>query len=109
MNLAVSTNQGGTMSSPRDQAARRAQLVQAASRAVLERGSTNARLRDVADQAGLTSASVLYYYPDMDELLAAVFEQGTQTYIHRRRAAVEAADDSWDRLAACIRSGVPFP
>jgi AcrR family transcriptional regulator len=97
------------MPRPRDQAARRAELVQAATRAVLERGSTHARLRDVADHAGLTSASVLYYYSDLEELLAAVFEQGTQTYIRRRRAAVEAGMDPWDRLAACIRSGVPFP
>lgn len=93
----------------RDQAARRAELVQAASRAVLERGVTRARLRDVADQAGLTSASVLYYYPDLEELLAAAFELGTQTYIRRRRTAVEATSDPWEQLAACIRSGVPFP
>ncbi len=97
------------MSRPRDQAARRAQLVQAASRAVLERGLTRARLRDVADHAGLTSASVLYYYQDMEDLLAAVFEQGTRTYIDRRRAAVEATSDPWQQLTACIRSGVPFP
>ena len=97
------------MSRPRDQASRRAQLVQAASRAVLERGLTKARLRDVADHAGLTSASVLYYYRDMEDLLAAVFEQGTRTYIDRRRAAVGASSDAWEQLAACIRSGVPFP
>jgi AcrR family transcriptional regulator len=94
---------------PRDQAARRAQLVQAASRAVLERGLTGARLRDVADHAGLTSASVLYYYSDLEDLLAEVFDQGTRTYIDGRRAAVEAVSDPWDQLVACIRSGVPFP
>ena len=97
------------MARPRDQAARRAELISAASRAVVQRGSANARLRDVADQAGLTPASVLYYYADLTELLTVVFEQGTQTYIDRRRAAVEAAGASWDKLAACVRSGVPFP
>jgi hypothetical protein len=45
----------------------------------------------------------------MEDLLAAVFEQGTRTYIDRRRAAVEAASSPWAQLAACIRSGVPFP
>lgn len=97
------------MARPRDQAARRSQLVEAATQAVLQRGSTNARLRDIAEHAGLTSASVLYYYPDIKDLLAAVFEQGTQTYILRRRTAVEAAKEPWARLAACIRTGVPFP
>jgi AcrR family transcriptional regulator len=97
------------MARPRDQAARRAQLVEAASQAVLDRGSSGARLRDIAEHAGLTSASVLYYFPDIGELMAAVFEEGTRTYVQVRRAAVEACTDPWDRLAACIRSGVPFP
>lgn len=97
------------MPRPRDQAARRAQLVEAAAQAVLSRGAANARLRDVAVEAGLTPASVLYYYPDLGELLAAVFERGTQTYIVHRREAVQACTGAWARLSACIRSGVPFP
>lgn len=97
------------MSRPRDQAVRRAQLVEAASQAVLSRGSSGARLRDIAEHAGLTSASVLYYFPDIAELMAAVFEEGTRTYVRLRREAVEARTDPWERLAACIRSGVPFP
>jgi AcrR family transcriptional regulator len=93
----------------RDQTARRSQLVEAAAQAVLAHGSTNARLRDIAEEAGVTPASVLYYYPDIGDLLAAVFEQGTRTYIVRRRAAVEAAAGAWERLAACLHTGVPFP
>lgn len=97
------------MARPRDQAERREELVQAAGRAVLQRGSTKTRLRDVADEAGLTPASVLYYYADMQELLTVVFEQGTRTYIDRRRAAVEDTKGPWEKLVACVHSGVPFP
>ncbi|SDF57557.1 TetR/AcrR family transcriptional regulator [Streptomyces griseoaurantiacus] len=97
------------MPRPRNQTARRAQLVQAATRTVLERGVTNARLRDIAAQAGLTPASVLYYYPDINDLLAAVFAQGTETYVLRRREAVEVCDTAWARLSACVTSGIPFP
>lgn len=97
------------MPRPRNQTARRAQLIRAATQAVLERGVTNARLRDIAAQAGLTPASVLYYYPDVNDLLVAVFEQGTETYVLRRRAAVEAAPTPWTRLTACVHSGVPYP
>jgi AcrR family transcriptional regulator len=93
----------------RNQAERRAQLIEAAARTVLQRGSTNARLRDVAEQAGVTPASVLYYYPDLSELLAAVYEQGTRTYIVRRQEAVDAAEDAPAKLRACVRSGVSFP
>jgi AcrR family transcriptional regulator len=97
------------MPRPRNQTARRAQLVEAATQTVLERGVTNARLRDIAAQAGLTPASVLYYYPDINDLLVAVFEQGTETYVLRRREAVEACGTAWARLAACVASGIPFP
>ncbi|GGX66397.1 TetR/AcrR family transcriptional regulator [Streptomyces minutiscleroticus] len=97
------------MARPRNQAARRAHLVQAAAQTVLDRGVTNARLRDIADRAGLTPASVLYYYPDVNDLLVAVFEQGTETYVLRRQEAVEARTTDWDRLSACVASGVPFP
>ncbi|MDQ0779722.1 AcrR family transcriptional regulator [Streptomyces aurantiacus] len=97
------------MPRPRNQTARRAQLVQAAAQAVLERGVTNARLRDIAAQAGLTPASVLYYYPDINDLLVAVFEQGTGTYVLRRQKAVEGCTTAWAKLAACVTSGVPFP
>jgi AcrR family transcriptional regulator len=97
------------MARRRDQAARRSQLVDAAGRAVLDRGAANARLRDIAEIAGLTPASVLYYYPDIEELLAAVFEKGTETYLVHRQQEVDAVSGAWDRLAACIRSGVPYP
>lgn len=101
--------QYATMARPRNQAARRAQLVDAAAQAVLRRGASNARLRDIADHAGLTPAAVSYYYPDVSELLAAVFEQGTRTYILRRQEAVESAPTPWDKLVACVHTGVPFP
>ncbi|MFD7710808.1 TetR/AcrR family transcriptional regulator [Streptomyces sp. NPDC059785] len=96
------------MARPRNQAARRAHLVQAAAQTVLDRGVTNARLRDIADRAGLTPASVLYYYPDINDLLVAVYEQGTETYVLRRQAAVEARTDAWEKLRACVASGIPF-
>lgn len=101
--------QNPSMARRRDQTARRSQLVDAAAQAVLAHGSVKARLRDIAEEAGVTPASVLYYYPDLTDLLADVFERGTQTYIVRRRAAVEAATGAWQRLAACVHSGVPFP
>lgn len=97
------------MSRPRDQVARRAQLVEAAAAAILDRGASAMRLRDVAERAGVTPASVLYYYPDTSQLLLAVFEHAAHTYLDRRRATVAKAGSSWERLTACIHSGVPFP
>ena len=97
------------MARVKNQTLRRAELVQAASRAVLDRGVAGLRLRDIADEAGLTPGSVLYYYADVEELLAEVFGQGTRHYWGLREQQVAQADTAAERLRACIASGVPFP
>ncbi|KEZ76058.1 TetR/AcrR family transcriptional regulator [Salinisphaera hydrothermalis] len=97
------------MARPRNQGERRRQLIDAATEAVIQHGVTHARLADIADEAGLTPASVLYYYPDVRELFSAVFEHGHQEYCTRREARVAAERDPVAQLAACIRSGVPRP
>ncbi|KAF4407501.1 MULTISPECIES: TetR/AcrR family transcriptional regulator [Streptomyces] len=97
------------MARPKNQAERRIQLIAAATRAVLEHGSTGARLADIAQNAGLTSASVLYYYPDIRELFTAVFERGSAEYCLRRERYVAEAATAAEALGACVRSGVPRP
>ena len=95
------------MPRPKNQTARRAQLVNAAAETVLEHGSAAAKLRDVAERAGLTPASVLYYYPDIQDLLAAVFEHASAVYCQRRAEQIAEAAGSVQQLRACIRSGLP--
>ena len=84
-------------------------MISAAAQAVLQRGATGARLADVAQEAGLTSAAVLYYYPDVQELFTAVFEQGSSEYCLGREEQVARATTPPDKLYACVRSGVPRP
>jgi AcrR family transcriptional regulator len=97
------------MARPRNQAERRAQLIDATARTVVDLGATATKLRDVAKAAGVTPASVLYYYADIQELFAAVFERSAATYFVRREQAIEAAQGPVARLRACIHSGVPWP
>lgn len=97
------------MGRPKNQEGRRTELIAAATEAVLEHGSTGARLADIAEKTGLTSASVLYYYPDVRELWTAVFDRGSAEYCVRREAHVTAEPTAPDRLRACVRSGVPRP
>ncbi|MEU6810110.1 TetR/AcrR family transcriptional regulator [Streptomyces sp. NPDC046831] len=97
------------MARPRNQAERRAQLIDATARTVVELGATATKLRDVARVAGVTPASVLYYYADIQELFAAVFERSAATYFVSRQEAIAAAEGPVARLRACVRSGVPWP
>ncbi|MEV7030171.1 TetR/AcrR family transcriptional regulator [Streptomyces sp. NPDC093272] len=97
------------MARPRNQAERRAQLIDATVGTVVDLGATATKLRDVAKAAGVTPASVLYYYSDIQELFAAVFERSAATYFVSREEAIAAADGPVARLRACIHSGVPWP
>lgn len=97
------------MPRPKNQVARRAQLISAAARTVLEHGADGARLRDIAEQAGVTPASVLYYYPDVQELFIAVFESGVDTYCIHREQEINKVVGAWAQLQTCIRFGVARP
>ncbi|MFI0975480.1 TetR/AcrR family transcriptional regulator [Streptomyces sp. NPDC021093] len=94
------------MARRKDQEARRAQLGSAAQRALLNRGLEGLRLRDVAEEAGMTPAAVLYYYEDLDALMYETFQQAIERFCHQREAAVEPLTDAADRLRSCIESGV---
>ncbi|MFJ9173492.1 TetR family transcriptional regulator [Streptomyces sp. NPDC102360] len=93
----------------KNQAERRAHLVDAATAAILEHGATATKLRDVAAAAGVTPAAVLYYYPDLQAVFAAVLEHSRETFCELREAQIDAASNAVDQLRACIRSGVPWP
>jgi len=94
------------MARRKDQDARRAQLADAARRAVVERGLDGLRLKDVADQAGVTSAAVLYYYADgLDELVVETYQQAIDRFCERREAAAQKHADARAQLRACIDVG----
>lgn len=92
---------------PRDQTARRGQLAAAARRVLLERGAVGVRVKDIAERAGLSPSSVLYYYPDIAELLLEVSRGAMQRYAESRASVVRAAGDAPAQLRLAIRLGVP--
>lgn len=86
---------------------RREQLIEAASRAITERGRDNLRIRDIAAQAGVSPGSVLYHYPELDELMFDVHRSVVERFYQRRRAIVESVDVAGRKLVAAIDSGLP--
>ena len=86
---------------------RRADLVAAARRAVLDRGMLDLRLRDVAAQAEMSSGSVLYYYPTLTELLREVQREAVDRFCAAREEVVRDEPDPRRRLTAMVRSGLP--
>jgi AcrR family transcriptional regulator len=89
----------------KDQAARRGQLQQATRRAIAARGVHGLRLKDVADEAGLSPQSVLYYYPDFDALVEEAIRHTLERFAERRAVAEDA--DPPRALVAMIAAGLP--
>ncbi|XVV15761.1 TetR/AcrR family transcriptional regulator [Actinoplanes sp. CA-131856] len=95
------------MARPKEQTARRGEIVAAAQRAIVERGLAGLRIKDVAREAGLSPGSVSYYYGDFDDLLADVHQDAVDRFYWQRLAAIEAADEPAAQLAALVRAGMP--
>ncbi|MCX5389201.1 TetR/AcrR family transcriptional regulator [Streptomyces sp. NPDC006482] len=84
--------------------ARRAELNAAVHRALLARGLDGLRLRDVADEAGVTPAAVLYY-GDLDTLVYETYQQAIERYSQERERAADRFTDAREQLRACIDLG----
>ncbi|GAA1916523.1 TetR/AcrR family transcriptional regulator [Streptomyces durmitorensis] len=85
--------------------ARRAELGKAVERALVARGLEGLRLRDVAEEAGVTPAAVLYY-GDLDALVHVTYQQAIERYSQQREEAAHHFADARDQLGACIDKGV---
>ena len=92
---------------PRNQAERRRQLANAGRRVLLERGAVGVRVKDIAERAGITPSSVLYYSPRLDELMIEVSRDAMERYAERRSRKVRALSDPVEQLRLAIRLGVP--
>jgi AcrR family transcriptional regulator len=91
----------------KNQGERRSQLASAARQVLLERGAVGVRVKDVAERAGMSPSSVLYYYPQIDDLLLEVSRAAIDRFAESRARAVRELEDPVDQLRLAIRLGVP--
>jgi AcrR family transcriptional regulator len=89
----------------KNQEARRLALGEAVRRAVLTRGLEGVRLRDIAEEAGVTPAAVLYY-GDVDALTYDTYQQAIERFSLDRERVADQFPDARDRLRASIDHGV---
>src|SRR3954454_3627859 len=95
------------MARPKDQPEGAGRLVGRARGVFSPKGAANVRLLDVAREAGLTSGAVLYYYDELEHLLAETRQRATDRFCRQREDAVDACDDPRDQLRAAISCGLP--
>ncbi|MEV6394709.1 TetR/AcrR family transcriptional regulator [Streptomyces sp. NPDC051907] len=95
------------MARPKNQTARREQLIRAASRAISAQGLARLKVGGVADMAGVTRGSVHYYFSDLSELLIQVHKRALERFFTNRAAIAEALDDARDQIVESVRRGIP--
>lgn len=97
------------MPRPRDQAARRKLLLEAAVQVINDRGPARMQMKDVADMAGMATGSVYYYYDNVDELLRHVHAMAFDRYYTARVQAISGLADARDKLRTMVDLGLPRP
>ncbi|CAG7606609.1 TetR/AcrR family transcriptional regulator [Leucobacter soli] len=96
------------MARPKRQGERRQQLARAAQRVIAQYGLNGAKLSRIASEAGLTSGAVLYYYPDIEELVLEAINLSMHRFSEERARMLEALDDDPAlRLVRMIEAGLP--
>jgi AcrR family transcriptional regulator len=95
------------MARPRNQSARRSQLMAGAFDAIAERGVSALRIRDVAEAAGVSTGTVHYYFDDIDRLLHVVHTEACERFFSARIAAISEIDDARAKLSAMVAAGLP--
>ncbi len=83
-------------------ALRRTQLTKATYRVVSKKGYYNFTIRDIANEAGLSTGLVHYYFKDKDELLLTLLKEMNSNLRNFLTKELEHKDDPADKLLTFI-------
>lgn len=95
------------MPRPNVEAERRDQILRAACKVIAEKGFRAVRVADVADEAGLSSGIVHYYFHNKRDLTHAAFERNFARSLTRRTTIIEADDNAIVKLRALVDAYLP--
>jgi AcrR family transcriptional regulator len=90
---------------PRLDHVRRPAILAAAAEVIRERGLENARVSDVADRAGTSAPSVLYYFASKAELLKEALTSAEERYYEELADELAGIESARDRLVRIVAGG----
>jgi AcrR family transcriptional regulator len=90
---------------PRLDHVRRPAILAAAAEVIRERGLENARIVDVAERAGTSAPSVLYYFASKAELLKEALTSAEERFYEDLERELEATEDPGERMLTIIGAG----
>ena len=81
---------------------RKPQIVAAAAEVLYERGLFDTRIGDIAERAGTSSPTILYYFESKDRLLEEAVEYADRSFYERLSEGQERFENAGDRLVHLI-------
>jgi AcrR family transcriptional regulator len=81
---------------------RKPQIIAAAAEVLYERGLFDTRIGDIAERAGTSSPTILYYFESKDRLLEEAVEYADRTFYERLSEGQGRFEDPVDRLTHLI-------
>ncbi|WP_155335055.1 TetR/AcrR family transcriptional regulator [Acrocarpospora corrugata] len=98
----------GARSSRADQAdQRRAELLDAARRVVLERGLASTRVADIAKATNVSGGLIHYHFATKDDLITAMLRATSETEVRRLREIIAGPGTAVQRLDRVLRYYIP--
>lgn len=85
-----------------DRSVREMEIIRSAYRTMARRGSHRMSLQDVADEAGVSKALLLYHFGNKDTLLFAAMKWALDRTEERIRGGLESADGARDQISAVL-------
>jgi AcrR family transcriptional regulator len=89
------------------EAERRVQILRAARACIVTLGYERATVRDVAEEAGVSTGTIVHYFGDKDTMLEAALLDKVQDTGIAFRAALAGASNAWERLERLVNASLP--
>ncbi|MGE5235507.1 MAG: TetR/AcrR family transcriptional regulator [Acidobacteriota bacterium] len=81
---------------------RRTEIVRAAVQVFAERGYFAARMRDVAERAGVADGTLYLYFKGKEDLLVSILEEYADGFLIRARRDLERLEDPREKLRVAV-------
>jgi AcrR family transcriptional regulator len=81
---------------------RKPQIIAAAAEVLYERGLFDTRIGDIAERAGTSSPTILYYFESKDRLLEEAVEFADRSFYERLSEGQDQFENAGDRLVSLI-------
>lgn len=81
---------------------RREQILTAAGRVIGDRGLSETRISDIAKEAGVSPALILYYFDTKDRVLLEALTHANDRFFLRMSRETRRLETAWDKLAKLV-------